>query len=105
MGQRLASQPSRLRCWLRGLWPDRNPLRRASDRAEAAVVAGLAAALLAGVPLAGFAVGEWSYDASVRAMHAQMAWRQVSAVLLTDARMAPPWLGFSLLRRVPVRWT
>jgi len=105
MGRRLAPRQSRFRCWFRGLWPDRNPLRRASDRAEAAVVAGLAAALLAGVPLAGFAVGQWSYDASVRAMNAQMAWRQVSAVLLIDAKMAPAGLGFSLLRRVPASWT
>ena len=37
---------------LRGLWPDRNPLRRTIDRAEAVVVAGLAVVFLAGVPLA-----------------------------------------------------
>jgi len=30
----------------RGLWPDRNPLRRTSDRAEAAMVALLIAAFL-----------------------------------------------------------
>lgn len=33
---------------VRGLRPDRNPLRRASDRAEFAVVVVLLAALLAG---------------------------------------------------------
>ena len=42
---------------LRGLWPDRNPLRRTIDRAEAALVAGLAVAFLAGVPLAAVAAG------------------------------------------------
>jgi len=35
----------------RGLWPDRNPLRRTSDRAEAAMVAVLIAAFLIGAPL------------------------------------------------------
>ena len=35
----------------RRLWPDRNPLRRAADRAEFAVVALLLFALVAGVPL------------------------------------------------------
>jgi hypothetical protein len=35
----------------RGLWPDRNPLRRATDRAETAVVAGLLAAFLIGSPV------------------------------------------------------
>ena len=33
---------------VRELWPDHNPLRRTIDRAEAVVVAGLAAAFLAG---------------------------------------------------------
>ena len=105
MGQRLASPPSRLRCWLRGLWPDRNPLRRTSDRAEAAVVAVLAAALLAGVPLAGLSVARWSYDAGIRAQHAQASWRQVPAVLLNDAETAPVYLGPSSLRRVLANWT
>lgn len=36
---------------VRRLWPDRNPLRRASDRAEFAVAIMLLVALLAGVPL------------------------------------------------------
>ena len=36
---------------VRGLWPDRNPLRRTIDRAEAVVVAGLAIVFLAGPPL------------------------------------------------------
>ncbi len=40
---------------MRRLWPDRNPLRRAADRAEAAVMAGLLAMFLVGVPLAAVA--------------------------------------------------
>jgi hypothetical protein len=71
MGRRLAPQPSRFSCWLRRLWPDRNPLRRTSDRVEAAVAAWLAVALLVGVPLAALSAGRLSYDAGVRAEHAQ----------------------------------
>jgi hypothetical protein len=90
MGRHPAPQPSRLSRWLRGLWPDRNPLRRASDRMEAAVVAWLAAALLVGVPLAALSAGRLSYDAGVSAEHAQQAWRQVPAVLPVDAPDAAP---------------
>ena len=50
---------------LRGLWPDRNPLRRA----------GLLASFLIGAPLAALATGQWSYAAALRAEHAQQsAW-------------------------------
>lgn len=90
MGRRPAPQPSRFSRWLRGLWPDRNPLRRTSDRMEAAVVGWLAAALLVGAPLAALSAGRLSYDAGVSAQHAQQAWRQIPAVLLIDAPDAAP---------------
>lgn len=90
MGRRAAPQPSRFSRWLRGLWPDRNPLRRTSDRMEAAVVGWLAAALLVGAPLAALSAGRLSYDAGVSAQHAQQAWRQIPAVLLIDAPDAAP---------------
>jgi hypothetical protein len=105
MGRCLVPHPSRFRCWLRGLWPDRNPLRRACDRAEAAVVAGLAAALLVGVPLAALSVGLWSHGAGVRAQHAQVAWRQVPAVSLADAPDAAPAGCGSWRPRVLAYWT
>jgi hypothetical protein len=91
--------------WLRLLRPDHNPLRRASDRVEAAVVAGLAAALLAGVPLAALSAAWWGYDAGVRTQHAQTSWRQVPAVLLANAATAPAGPGSSALRSVPATWT
>jgi hypothetical protein len=77
--------------WLRrrlwGLWPDRNPLRRRCDRAEAAIVAGLVAAFVLGGPLAALAAGQWAYDTALRTEHAgQAAWHQVPAVLLTTAQ-------------------
>ena len=89
--------------WVRRLWPDRNPLRRAADRMEAAIVAGLLAALVVGAPLAALAVGKWSYAVGSRVEHAQQsAWHQVPATLLTKAPY-PGYTGYEA--QVPARWT
>jgi hypothetical protein len=77
---------------LRGLLPDRNPLRRGSDRAEVAVLCGLLAAFLVGAPFAAHAVGSWTNSRSLRIQHAQSAaWHQVRATLL---QAAPDWNGY-----------
>jgi hypothetical protein len=82
----------------RELRPGRNPLRRACDRAEAALLAGLVAAFLIGVPLAGI----WAYRTGVRAGHAEQAsWHQVPAVLL-EAAPAGGYAGNQAA--VPARW-
>jgi hypothetical protein len=85
----------------RGLWPDRNPLRRPSDRAEAGMLAVLIMAFLVGAPV--LALIAWRVAASVTfttvdAQHA--GWRQVSAVLLTGAP-APGYYD----PPVPATWT
>ena len=71
---------------LGGLWrelrPDHNPLRRACDRVEAALLAGLLAAFLIGVPVAAAFAG-WSQDHTERAR--QSSWHQVRAVVLAAA--------------------
>ena len=73
----------------RGLWPDRNPLRRTIDRVEAVVAGGLVAAFMAGAPLAAVAAGHAAYSIGSRTAHAQQAaWRQVPAVLLATAPAA-----------------
>jgi len=67
---------------VRGLWPDRNPLRRTVDWVEAIIAGGLVVAFLAGAPLAAIAAGHAVYSAASRTAHAQQAtWRQVPAVL------------------------
>jgi hypothetical protein len=88
---------------VRGLWPDRNPLRRTLDRAEAAVAGGLVIAFLAGAPLAAVAAGHAAYDIGARTAHAQQAaWHQVPAVLLATA----PAAGLRQYQvTVPARWT
>ena len=83
---------------LRGLWPDRNPLRRTIDRAEAALMAGLAVAFLAGVPLAAVAAGHYAYSYASRTA---AAWHQVPAKLLTTV----PASGHGDQAAVPARWT
>ncbi|MGH3120193.1 MAG: Rv1733c family protein [Streptosporangiaceae bacterium] len=70
---------------VRRLWPDRNPLRRAADRAEAAVVALLLVVFLAGTPLVALAAGGWAAASGLRAERAQASWLRVPAVLLQDA--------------------
>jgi len=71
---------------VRGLWPDRNPLRRTVDRVEAMVVGGLVVAFLAGAPLAAIAAGHVIYSVGSRTAQSQQAtWRQVPAVLAATA--------------------
>src|SRR5689334_10376071 len=72
-----------------GLWPDRNPLRRPSDRAEAGMLAVLIMAFLVGAPVLALIAWRVTASATFTTMDAQHAgWRQVSAGLLTDAPAA-----------------
>lgn len=84
----------------RGLWPDHNPLRRALDRAEAAVAGGLVVAFLAGAPVAGLTTGHAVYRIWSRTANAeQAAWHRVPAVLLA----AVPVSGYDD-GQVSARW-
>lgn len=87
--------------------PDRNPLRRASDRAEGAIVTGLLAAFLASAPFATLMAGHRAYTASIRAVHAEQAARhRVPAILLQDApKPAGSASATGLVVNVPARWT
>lgn len=96
-------------CWLarllRGLRLDRNPLRRASDRAETAITAGLLAAFLALAPVTAVTAGHWFHAAGLREERAQAAaWHRVPAQLLKDA---PPdsFEGYGPVPvAAPARW-
>ncbi len=87
---------------VRGLWPDRNPLRRTVDRAEAVLAGLLVVVFLAGAPLAAVAAGQAAYHIGSRTAQAQQAsWRQVPAVLLATA----PAAAFRQFQvTVPARW-
>jgi len=72
----------------RGLWPDRNPLRRGLDRAEALIAAALSVVFLVAAPLVAQTGGDIGYRVAARTAHAEQSWRQVPAVLLATARQA-----------------
>src|SRR5215475_6134447 len=86
----------------RGLWPDRNPLRRATDRAELVVVAGLTAAFLVGSPVAAMTAGHAASAAGLRAE--QTARFKVDATLMQSAP-GPFYSPYgSVVIPVPARW-
>jgi hypothetical protein len=90
-----------------GQRPDRNPLRRTSDRVETYLLAGLFAAGIAGAPFAAQAVGHATYAAMLRAEHVQRATRhQVKAELLQSAGNTSV-SGYQFDTEIPVqaRWT
>lgn len=93
--------------WLRARWPDRNPLRRTSDRIEAAIVAATLILFLAGAPLLALFAWHWADAAALRVQHRQQAtWHQVSAVLLVNARPVVD-IGYGAVAgaEVRARWT
>jgi hypothetical protein len=99
-GRRDRWRVTRVARTLRGLWPDHNPLRRPSDRAEAGIIATLVVAFLAAAPLIALLAWRLTYSNTFTTLNAQHAgWHQVSAVLLKDAPSGPydAW--------VPARWT
>jgi len=95
---------SRLGRFMRGRRPDRNPLRRGSDRAETVVLTVLVIAFLAGAPFAAQATGAWAHAIAHRVQVTQQAsWHQATAVLLNAAPAGPANTGF--LPEVQARWT
>lgn len=89
---------------LAGRWRfGRNPLRRATDRVETAVLAMLVAAFLIGAPAAALATGAWTHGMAQRAQLAQDASRrQVTAVVLAVA--APTAAGETFVWHARARW-
>jgi hypothetical protein len=90
-----------------GLWRELrlygNPLRRACDRTEAALLACLLSAFVVMVPLVAAITGAQAYGTGLRAERAERAaWRQVPAVLMV-ASPAPGYGGYEA--PVRARWT
>ncbi len=95
---------SRLGRFVRRWRFDRNPLRRAADRAETAVLVLLVAAFLVGTPFAALATGAWMHGTARQAQLAQEAsQRQVTAVVLAAA--APVADGGQLAWEAQARWS
>lgn len=90
--------------FVRGWRLDRNPLRRACDRAETVVLALLTVAFVAGVPFAAGACGAWTRAAAQQVQAGQRESRvQTSAVLLQA--VPSNTTGGRYLPDAPARWT
>ncbi len=90
---------------MRRLWPDHNPLRRTTDRAELAIALLLLAGFLAGAPLLALAAARWAAASWPRTEQAQAGWHRVPAVLLHDAPASAGSLSDPVLwPQVPARW-
>jgi len=90
---------------IRGARPDRNPLRRGTDRLETCLLVGLFAVIAVVTPFAARLVGHASYAAGLQARQEQLANRhQVQAALTKDAG---PVSGYSISAYVltPATWT
>lgn len=93
--------------FMRGRRPDHNPLRRASDRVETAVLAVLVIALLAAAPFAALAAGAWAH---ARAHDAQLSerasWHRVPALVLKVTTGVQADGGYAALgSQAQARWT
>jgi hypothetical protein len=91
----------------RGLLLDRNPLRRGTDRAEAAIKASLLAVFLALAPVAVATAIHVAYTATDRNVQAEhSSWRQVPAVLLNSApEVTGDGISVQASAQVEARWT
>lgn len=91
--------------WLsRRLGWDGNPLRRRSDRVEAAVLAGLLAGFLVGAPLLALVAGRVTDANELREQHSERSWRQVPATLLVSPATITDSAFGSGDAWVPARW-
>jgi hypothetical protein len=90
---------------VRGFLPDRNPLRRACDRVETLLLAGLFVAAVVAAPFAAQAASHAAYAGALRTQQAQQTARhQVPAML---ARAADSTISSYLGALIPVQatWT
>jgi hypothetical protein len=86
-------------------WRDGNPLRRRTDRLEAAIVTGLLATFLIAAPVLAIVAGRVTNDMGLREQRAEQSWQQVSATVMQGVATAiEPTYG-STGNWVLARWT
>ncbi len=90
----------------RGLLPDRNPLRRRTDRVEAYLLAGLIVTAAVGAPLAAQAASRAAYASALSIQREQLATRQPVKARLTE-NAGSSTNGYTLSEDVPTSatWT
>ncbi len=98
---------TRLGRLVRGRRPDRNPLRRASDRVETAVLAVIVIAFLAAAPFVAQAVGGWAQTRAHDAQRTEQASRhQVPALVLRVTSGVQGGGAYAALEsQAQARWT
>ncbi|MGH3251259.1 MAG: Rv1733c family protein [Trebonia sp.] len=84
---------------------DRNPLRRASDRAETVLLTALVLAFLISAPQAALASGAWAHAAAQRAEQAQTASRALVTATVLTVPVASETGGWGMASVTQVRWT
>jgi hypothetical protein len=89
---------------VRGLRPDRNPLRRRTDRVETCLLAGLFVAAAAGAPFAAHAASQASYAEALRLQQEQTASRHQVGAALTQAATTVSGYALSTLVLTPATW-
>ena len=85
---------------------DRNPLRRRTDRVEAAMIAGLIVVFLIAAPMLALTAGHWIRSAGLREQRTEAVWRPVSATVLSGT--PPQWSSYAATAEtfwVLARWT
>jgi len=91
---------------LRGLWPDRNPLRRGTDRVQACLLTGLFVAAAAAAPFAAQAADHAAYADALGQQQVQLATtHQVRAVLTHRALATVNENAASPVVPVAATWT
>jgi len=90
---------------LRGRRFDRNPLRRTSDRAETAILAGALIALLAGGPFAAVAGGDFAHNLALATQQRQQATERQVTVVTVESAPQPKQLARQAYASVLARWT
>src|SRR5215472_11841789 len=90
---------------VRGFLPDRNPLRRACDRVETFLLAGLFVAAVVAAPFAAQAASHAAYAGALRAQQAQVAARHQVPAMLTRAASSTISGYLGALIPVQATWT
>jgi hypothetical protein len=82
-----------------------NPLRRPVDRREARVITSLLVIFLIAAPLVAVLGVHLSYAASLREMHVQRSWREVTATLVENATDSSATTGGAWAPVAEASWT
>jgi nitrate reductase gamma subunit len=91
--------------FLRGRRPDRNPVRRTTDRMETVILAMLLAVFCAGAPFLAIAAADTTHMVSMREIRAQVASYHKTTAVLLDAPVGMDAYPVFTAPQADARWT